>query len=93
MTFEVQSVAVVGGRRIEGAGGELYRTALQVVARPEGLVDKTRRLTAGFVDHPLVRGFGSLLLIGVTVGGWWRWLRRRRAPSAAPRAAGAGDGS
>lgn len=87
LTLEIRSVAEVAGRRIEGAGGELYVSAIQVDTKTEGLGEKVRRWSGDIVDHPLVKGFGSLLLVLGTLAGWWRgllkrpWPWRRRVPS------------
>ena len=80
LELEIRSVAVIDGRRIVGAGRELYTSAIDVDARPEGWWDRSERISAQVTDHPLVRGLGSLLLLGATFAGAWHWLLKRPWP-------------
>ncbi len=75
--LEIRSVAVIDGRPLVGAGRQLYTSRIHVVAQPESLWVKTKRISAAVVDHPLVRGLSSLVLLAAIVAGAWRWLRRQ----------------
>lgn len=97
LVIEIRSVAEIDGRRIEGAGTQLYRTDIVVTSPPESLSARTRRWTDALVEHPLVRGFGSLALVAGGAAGAWRWLLKRRWPwsraaSTAPSPAEASSG-
>lgn len=80
LEVEIRSVAVIDGRPIVGAGRVLYSSAINVEAQPEALWQRSKRISAEVTDHPLVRGLGSLLLLGATVAGAWHWLLRRPWP-------------
>ncbi len=80
LTLEIRSVAIVEGRRIEGAGGQLYTSAITIDAQPETLWDKVTRWSSDVTDFPLVRSFGSLLVIAGTAAAVWRWLLKRPWP-------------
>jgi hypothetical protein len=80
LTLEVRSIAVIDGRRIEGAGGELYTSEIHVVAQPVDRWTRSKQWLEGVVDYPLVRGLGSLLLLGATIAAGWRWLLKRPWP-------------
>ena len=80
LTLEVRSVAVIDGRRVEGAGGELFATTIRVAAVPESAWGRVSRWSGDLVDHPLIRGFGSLALVLGTLGALWRRLLKRAWP-------------
>jgi hypothetical protein len=84
LSMEIKSVADIGGRRIPGAGQYLYETSISVNAEPESFWGKTGRWSEPLVEHPLVKGLGSLLLLLGTLGGIWRWLLRRPWPWKGP---------
>lgn len=86
LTLEIRSIAVIDGRRIEGAGGELYTSTIHIDARPENFWSRSKRWSGEIVDHPLVRGLGSLLLVGGTIAAAWRWLLKRPWPWASSEA-------
>jgi hypothetical protein len=83
LTLEIRSVAVIEGRRIEGATTKLYTTQIDVGVS-EDLGQKIKRWSSNVVDHPLVQGFGGLLVVAGTVGGAWRWLLKRPWPWTKP---------
>ena len=82
LTLVIRSVAVIDGRRIEGAGQELFEASITVGAAPEGAWERFTRWTGAVVEHPLVRGFGSFLAIGAAAATVWRWLLKRPWPAA-----------
>lgn len=91
LTLEIRSIAVIEGRRIEGAGGELFTSTIQIDARPEGLWARSKRWFAEIVDHPLVRGLSSLLVVAATLAAVWGWLLKRPWPWARPHPATEAD--
>ncbi len=80
LTLEIRSIAEIEGRRIEGAGGELFTTAIDVGVKSENFGQTLTRWSGGVVDHPLVRGFGSLAVVAGAALGVWRRLLGRRWP-------------
>jgi len=80
LTLEIRSVADIEGRRIEGAGGQLFTTSIDVGVKPENLGEKVTRWSKAVVDHPLVRGFGSLAVVAAALAAGWRWLLKRPWP-------------
>ncbi|MCA1706898.1 MAG: hypothetical protein LC808_28000, partial [Actinobacteria bacterium] len=80
LTLEIRSIAEIDGRRIEGAGGQLFTTSIDVGVKPENLGEKLTRWSKAVVDHPLVRGFGSLALIAGALAAGWRGLLKRPWP-------------
>lgn len=89
LTLEVRSIAVIDGRRIEGAGGELYTSDIHVVAQPVSRWTRLKQWQEDVVEYPLVRGLSSLLLLGATIAAAWRWLLKRPWPWA--KAGGASE--
>jgi len=87
LTLEIRSIAVIDGRRIEGAGGELFTSTIHIDARPEGLWARSKGWFAEIVDHPLVRGLSSLLVVAATLAAVWGWLLKRPWPWARPHPA------
>ena len=63
LSLEIRSVAVIDGRRIEGAGTQLYQSTVTITTKDQGFGADVKRWTSSVVDFPLVRGFGSLLVI------------------------------
>lgn len=90
LTLEVKSVADIGGRTISGARSYLYETSITVNAQAETFGDKTRRWSNTVVEHPLVKGLGSVVFGLGTLAGIWRWLLKRPWPWNQP---GGGIGS
>jgi hypothetical protein len=80
LTLEIRSIAEIDGRRIVGAGGQLFTTSIDVGVKPENLGERLTRGSEAVVDHPLVRGFGSLAVVGAALAGGWRWLLKRPWP-------------
>lgn len=80
LTLDIRSVVVIDGRRIEGAGGQLYTSTITVVAEDESLWARSKRWSGELVDHPLIRGFGSLVVVGGALAGAWRGLLKRPWP-------------
>jgi hypothetical protein len=81
LTLEIRSTALIEGRRIEGANSRLYQTDIIVKAEPRSFWERLNDAASGVVDHPVVRGFGSLLVVGGAIAGGWRWLVKRRERS------------
>ena len=80
LTLEIRSVADIGGRKIPGAGGELFTTAIDVGVKPEDLGEKLTRWSGDVVEHPLITGFGSLAVAAAALAAAWRWLLKRPWP-------------
>jgi hypothetical protein len=90
LTLRIRSIAVIEGRRIEGAGTPLYQTDIVAKARPRSFWERVNDAASGVVEHPLVRGFGSLLVVGGAIAGGWRWLVKRREKTRAKDTPAAG---
>ena len=80
LNVEIRSVAVIGGRRFEGVGTLLFDTAVTVTTKDQGFGADIKRWTSSVVDFPLVRGFGSLLVIFGALAAAWRGVLKRPWP-------------
>jgi hypothetical protein len=80
LTLEIRSVAQIEGRRIEGAGGELFTTSIDVGVKPENPGQALTRWSKAVVEHPLVKGFGSLAAVAAGLAAGWHWLLKRPWP-------------
>lgn len=80
LSLEIRSVAVIDGRRIEGAGSRLFSPVINVNVKAESFGETLKRWSSAFVQHPLVAGAGSLATIAGVMAGVWRWLLKRRWP-------------
>lgn len=90
LTLTIQSLTEVGGREIVG-GPRPYTAEIDVDAGPETVGTKVNRWSEAVVGHPLVQGLGSLLLLGATAAGAWRWLLKRPWPWKGPATASTGS--
>ena len=80
LSLEIRSVAVIDGRRIEGAGTQLYQSTVTITTKDQGFGADVKRWTSSVVDFPLVRGFGSLLVIFGALAAAWRGILKRPWP-------------
>ena len=69
---EIRSIAVIGDQRFEGVGTLLFDTAITVTTKDQGFGADVKRWTSSVVDFPLVRWFGSLLVIFGALAAAWR---------------------
>jgi len=80
LNLEIRSVAVIDGRRIEGADTQLYQSTVTITTKDQGFGSDIKRWTTSVVDFPLVRGFGSLLVIFGALAAAWRGVLKRPWP-------------
>lgn len=79
LTLEVTSKAVVADRVLI-ASSKLFEATVRADVKPESAPETFERISGEVVDHPLVRGFGSLAVVAAALAAAWRWLLKRPWP-------------
>jgi hypothetical protein len=62
-----------------------FTSDISVVAEPQTAWSRVDTWAEAVVDHPLIRGSASLVVVGGLVTGAWKLVQRRRRPAVAPK--------